>query len=77
SVIAKKEWGETTKRKLRIYFSIGKRKIVAKMSKRVHQLFTTRGEWYMYLIEHITIFILEKMYEENFTNHLLKEAQDQ
>ncbi|RIB03820.1 hypothetical protein C2G38_2224002 [Gigaspora rosea] len=52
SVMAEKEWGETAKRKLRTYFSMGKGKIVAKMSKR-------------------------KMYEEDFTDHLLKKAQDQ
>ncbi|RIB26664.1 hypothetical protein C2G38_2162795 [Gigaspora rosea] len=77
SVMAEKEWGETAKKKLQTYFTMGKGKIVAKMSKRVHQLFTTRGEWYMYLVGHVTISILEKMYEEDFTDLLLKEAQDQ
>ncbi|RIB02981.1 hypothetical protein C2G38_2049640 [Gigaspora rosea] len=76
SLMDEKEWSEAAKKKLRLHFSTGKGKIVTKMSKRAYQLFNARGEWYMYMLEHINISILEKMYEEYFTYLLLTEAQN-
>ncbi|CAG8445839.1 7863_t:CDS:2 [Scutellospora calospora] len=61
---------------LEAYYRIGKKgKTVWKISKRVYQLFTIRGEGYLYLVEHINITILEKMYDEDFSDQLLEEAQ--
>ncbi|RIB17382.1 hypothetical protein C2G38_2187382 [Gigaspora rosea] len=51
-----------------------KRKSMWKISKRVYQLFNARGEKYLYLVEHINITILEKMYDEDFTDRLLPDA---
>ncbi|RIB11996.1 hypothetical protein C2G38_2042202 [Gigaspora rosea] len=75
TILAEKEWNDATKKKLNFYFWIEKRKSVWKISKRVYQLFNARGEEYLYLVEHINITILEKMYDEDFTDRLLPEAQ--
>lgn len=52
-----------------------KRKSIWKIFKRVYQLFTARGEECLHLAEHINIFILEKMYDEDFFDSILAEVQ--
>ncbi|CAG8802415.1 27808_t:CDS:2 [Gigaspora margarita] len=73
-VLTEKEWNDTTRKKLNSYFRTEKRKSIWKILKRVYQLFTARGEEYLYLVEHINITILEKMYNEDFSDRLLPEA---
>ncbi|RIB29714.1 hypothetical protein C2G38_2027510 [Gigaspora rosea] len=61
SIMAEKEWGETAKRKLRLISQWGKEKLSQKCRREyINSLLP--GEWYMYLVEHVTIFILEKIY---------------
>ncbi|CAG8838337.1 35730_t:CDS:2, partial [Gigaspora margarita] len=55
--------GETWDEKLAL-----KGKAVWRISKRVYQLFSTRGEEYLYIVEHISITVLEKMYDEDFSD---------
>ncbi|CAG8797704.1 2575_t:CDS:2, partial [Gigaspora margarita] len=70
-----KEWSDVSRKKFNSYFPQAKEKAVWRISKRVYQLFSTRGEKYLYVVEHINIMVLEKMYDEDFSDRLLVEAR--
>ncbi|RIB04429.1 hypothetical protein C2G38_2222438 [Gigaspora rosea] len=60
SVLMEKRWSNVSRKKFNSYFSQAKGKAVWRIAKRVYQLFSARGEKYLYLVEHISITVLAK-----------------
>lgn len=58
SVLTEKGWSDVSRKKFNPYFPQAKGKAVWRISKRVYQLFSTRGEEYLYVVEHINITVL-------------------
>ncbi|CAG8838467.1 24049_t:CDS:1, partial [Gigaspora margarita] len=77
ALLAEKGWNNASRKKFNTYFLPEKRKAIWKILKRVHQLFVAREEGYLYIVEHINITILEKMYNEDFLDILLVKAHAQ
>ncbi|CAG8757741.1 1172_t:CDS:2, partial [Gigaspora rosea] len=72
-----KDIGEEKIGKSFIYQQItrSKGRLVWKIAKRVYLLFSTRRVWYMQQVQQISITILERIWEPDFSEVLLVEAR--
>ncbi|CAG8712206.1 17094_t:CDS:2, partial [Gigaspora rosea] len=70
-LMSERWWNEEARGKLCQRLTSSKGGLVWRIAKRVYLLFSTRGAWYMQQVRQISITILERMREPDFSEVLL------